>query len=203
MKRNLLLLTAFLFSIGMNAIAQAPVKKVILEDFTGTWCGWCPEGTVLLESLEATNPTTFFAVASHNGDGLQVPEGAAIDAALSVSSYPNGAVDRFKFPTNSTIPMGRGSWNSMVSTRLASTPIAGVSFSNQYFDPNTDSFFVDLNVVFVSNPNAGVPLTMNLYLLEDSIPATGNNIQHNYSTAVQGGTQVRTCDDIYKCTLDI
>ncbi|MEN9523460.1 MAG: hypothetical protein RL065_1837 [Bacteroidota bacterium] len=188
MKRNLLLFATLVLSISLKASAQTPVKKVILEDFTGTWCGWCPEGTVLLEGLESSKPTTFFAVASHNGDGLQVPEGAAIDAALSVSSYPNGAVDRFKFPANSTIPMGRGSWNNMVTTRLASTPIASVSFSNQFFDPNTDSFFVDLNVVFVSNPNTAVPLTMNVYLLEDSIPATGNNIQHNYSTSIQAGS---------------
>lgn len=32
------------------------VKKVMLEDFTGTWCGWCPEGTVIVEQLQAANP---------------------------------------------------------------------------------------------------------------------------------------------------
>ncbi|MEY2829828.1 MAG: hypothetical protein RIQ33_1686 [Bacteroidota bacterium] len=192
--KKLLLTVCSALTISTFSMAQTPVKKVILEDFTGAWCGWCPEGTVILENLAATNPTTFFPVASHNGDVLQVTCGAAIDNALSVTSYPNGAVDRFLFSGNTTISQSRGKWSNMVASRLATSSIVSVGYSNQYYDANTDSFFTNVNVKFVTAPTANVPLTMNIYFLEDSIPATVGTTyeQHNYSTSIQGGASILT-----------
>ena len=166
--------------------AQTTVKKVVLEDFTGTWCGWCPEGTVVIEGLLAANPTSFIPIASHNGDALQVPEGAAIDAALDVTAYPNGAVDRFKFTGTTKIPMSRGSWSSSFNTRKNMTAIVSVSFENAV-KTSADTYSADVKVKFSSAPTAGVPLKMNVYLLEDSIAATGQYDQDNYSANIQGG----------------
>lgn len=165
--------------------AQAQVKKVILEDFTGTWCGWCPEGTVVVENLLAAYPSTFIPVASHNGDALEIPDGAAIDAGLNVTSYPGGAVDRNKFPSQAKIPMSRSAWASSYATRAAMTAIVSVSFSDVKITGTTYS--AKINVKFTSAPNSGVPLKMNVYLTEDSIAATGTLAQGNYSSAVQSG----------------
>jgi thiol-disulfide isomerase/thioredoxin len=179
-----------LLAISSAAFAQAPVKKVILEDFTGTWCGWCPEGTVVLEQLQAANPTNFIPVASHNGDGLEVPDGAAIDNGLNVTAYPNGAVDRFQFSGEAKIPVGRGKWSGFTNNRLATTAIVSVSFVNPKYDGT--NYTATVNVKFTQAPVAGVPLKMNVYLLEDSIPATGALAQSNYSNAVQGGADPLT-----------
>ena len=184
MKKSLftLLLAAL---IAQNSEAQT-VKKVMLEDFTGTWCGWCPEGTVIIDQLVAANPTTFIPVASHNGDALEVPEGAAIDVGLNVTAYPNGAVDRYQFPGTTKIPMSRGSWTNSFNTRKALTPSVSVSFSNAQ-KTGADTYTATVNVKFSSAPTAGVPLKMNVYLLEDSIAATGSYAQGNYSANIQSG----------------
>ncbi|MBK8144845.1 MAG: Omp28-related outer membrane protein [Bacteroidetes bacterium] len=187
MKKIVTLSLLTLLSIG----SQCQVKKVILEDFTGTWCGWCPEGTVILEGLLASNPANFIPVASHNGDALEVPDGAAIDVALNVTGYPNGAVDRFQFPGQAKIPMGRGSWAGSVSTRLGTPAIVSVSFENAV-KTGANTYSAKVNVKFTSAPTAGVPLKMNVYILEDSIPATGANAQGNYSANVQGGASPLT-----------
>lgn len=182
MRKILLPISALL----LNAeISNAQVKKVILEDFTGTWCGWCPEGTVVVENLLAAYPTTFIPVASHNGDALEIPDGAAIDVGLNVTSYPGGAVDRNKFPSQAKIPMSRSAWASSFATRAAMTAIVSVSFSDVKITGTT--YTAKVNVKFTAAPNTGIPLKMNVYLTEDSIAATGSYAQSNYSSAVQSG----------------
>lgn len=178
------------FALLPNLGFSQTVKKVILEDFTGTWCGWCPEGTVIVEQLLAANPTNFIPVASHNGDALEIADGAAIDVGLNVTSYPNGAVDRFQFTGQTKIPMSRSAWSGSFNTRKALPAIVSVGFESPTVNGTT--FTAKVNVKFTSAPVAGVPLKMNVYLTEDSIPATGANLQDNYSSAVQGGASPLT-----------
>lgn len=44
--------------------------RVLIEDFTGAWCGWCPRVTFSIEDLEKTNSEKIVPVALHNGDKL-------------------------------------------------------------------------------------------------------------------------------------
>lgn len=188
--KKLLLLPLLITSAA--AYSQTVVKKVVVEDYTGTWCGWCPEGTVILEQLEAANPDNMFAIGNHSGDALEVPEGAAIDAGLQVSGYPNGSVDRFLYPGEAKISMSRSKWQSKFNLRKATTAIASISFSGLEVNNATGTFKGTVNVKFVSAPTAGVPLSLQVYVMEDSIPATGTYAQGNYSTAVQGGASPLT-----------
>lgn len=187
MKKILQTIIAAFVVVSVNA----QVKKVILEDFTGTWCGWCPEGTVIIDQLLAANPTNFIPVASHNGDALEIPDGAAIDNGLNVTAYPNGAVDRFQFPGQAKIPMSRSLWSSSFNTRKNTPAIVSISINNAV-KIATDSFSATIKVKFTSAPTAGIPLKMNVYILEDSIPATGSLNQSNYSANVQGGASPLT-----------
>lgn len=86
--------------------------------------------------------------------------------------------------------MSRGSWTNSVNTRLATPAIVSVGFQNPSLNGTTYS--AKVNVKFTSAPTAGVPLKMNVYLTEDSIPATGSYAQSNYSSAVQGGASPLT-----------
>jgi len=33
--------------------ATAQIKNVLLEQHTGTWCGWCPDGTLKMDEILA------------------------------------------------------------------------------------------------------------------------------------------------------
>lgn len=44
--------------------------RVLIEDFTGAWCGWCPRVTFSIEELEKNNNEKIVPVALHNGDKL-------------------------------------------------------------------------------------------------------------------------------------
>ena len=49
----------------------AYVQKVVGEELTGTWCGWCPRGAVALENMRNKYPDTFIGIAVHGGDVMQ------------------------------------------------------------------------------------------------------------------------------------
>ena len=48
-------------------------KKVVCEEGTGTWCGWCPKGIVGLEMMKDKYPGQFFPVSIHGTDDLEIP----------------------------------------------------------------------------------------------------------------------------------
>lgn len=45
-------------------------KTVVVEEGTGTWCGYCPRGIVGLEYMKTTYPDSFIAIGVHNGDAM-------------------------------------------------------------------------------------------------------------------------------------
>ncbi len=167
--------TSLLILSAISAQAQT-VKKVVLEDFTGAWCQWCPEGTGVTEDLTKNKPNNFIAVAAHSGDDLEVTDGAGLVTALGVSAYPNGAIDRFKNAGATGISQGRDKWPAAVNARIAAGAIASVSIANLQVSGNT--FSGDIKVNFTSSPN-GTPLKVNLLILDDSIPAVGSLEQIN------------------------
>lgn len=50
------------------SINEPNKRKVVMEEFTGTWCGWCPRGLVAIESLKAAYPNEFAAISVHYGE---------------------------------------------------------------------------------------------------------------------------------------
>lgn len=48
------------------------VKRVVCEEYSGLWCGWCPRGLVGLETLKAAHPNTFIAISIHGKDDLEI-----------------------------------------------------------------------------------------------------------------------------------
>jgi len=77
--------------VPVNAIKPANGKIVIAEEGTGTWCGWCPRGTVAMDLMAHNYEGYYQGIAVHNGDPMTVP---LYDADLEVSGYPSALVDR-------------------------------------------------------------------------------------------------------------
>ena len=77
----------------ISGLSFLPLKNIVFEEGTGTWCGWCPRGAVFMDSLENIHPDRAMLIAVHNADVMSNPE---YDAAMSllVSGYPSGLVDR-------------------------------------------------------------------------------------------------------------
>ncbi|MEO5569385.1 MAG: Omp28-related outer membrane protein [Bacteroidia bacterium] len=77
----------------VHGLTFLPSKKVVIEEATGTWCGWCPRGTVYMDSIKGLYPNTTELVAVHNNDPMEV---SVYDAGMGalIGGYPSGLVDR-------------------------------------------------------------------------------------------------------------
>jgi len=80
-------------SLDVYGLAYKPEKMVLFEEGTGTWCGWCPRGTVGMDNLKASYPETTALIAVHNADPMVV---SAYDSWMGtkISGYPSGLIDR-------------------------------------------------------------------------------------------------------------
>lgn len=95
---------------GQNAVyvmERMPVHRVVMEEFTGTWCGWCPRGWQAIEILNAEMPDKFIALAYHDDDIMQTMS----QFPVPVDGYPLAYLDRDfdvdpYFGTSSSTPMG-------------------------------------------------------------------------------------------------
>lgn len=129
---NLFLFTIFAFAIGQTIVGTEPENKnVVLEEFTGINCGYCPLGHATGQDLLDAHPDDVVLVNIHVG-GYAVPSGtqpdfrtewgSAIDAQANVGGYPAGTVNRHIFPgwgMAGGTAMSRTYWTSASNQILA------------------------------------------------------------------------------------
>ena len=106
---------AIVFGLGFATMlhAQKPVKRVLLEQFTGAWCGWCVDGSVVMDELIKEFPDNFIGVKMHQGDAMEIPKVFDSIKAL-VPFYPSGAIDRVTFAGEQTVGTSREKWRDYV-----------------------------------------------------------------------------------------
>ncbi len=78
----------------VSGVTFMPTKKLMIEEATGTWCGWCVRGIVFMDSLRTLYGHGVSLVAVHNSDPMTV---TAYDAWMGglISGYPSVVIDRY------------------------------------------------------------------------------------------------------------
>ena len=125
MKKILLsafVLGSFLTFAQTNVSTSPENKNVVLEEFTGISCPYCPDGHVIAQGIKDNNPGDVMLINIHTG-GYATPQGPGTDfntnfgAALAtnanVSGYPTGSVNR------DGAAMSRSSWASATANQLS------------------------------------------------------------------------------------
>lgn len=80
----------------VGVVPYKPPKKIMAEEATGTWCGWCVRGICYMDYMKATYPETWIGVAVHNGDPMVV---TAYDDEIgniipNFPGYPSATINR-------------------------------------------------------------------------------------------------------------
>ncbi len=74
-----------------ESLSLAFERNVVVEERTGTWCGWCPRGIVGMEYMKKTYPETFIGIAAHNGDQMYT---SSYSTFSGIQSAPYSIIDR-------------------------------------------------------------------------------------------------------------
>lgn len=124
MKKTLLFAATLLICGALSAqtfvSTQPSNKNVVLEEYTGTNCGYCPDGHRIANQIANDNPGRVCVINIHQGSfaaAYTTPWGNALAAQTGLTGYPAGTVNRHVF-NGSITSMGRGSWTSASNTIL-------------------------------------------------------------------------------------
>ncbi|MBP6456730.1 MAG: Omp28-related outer membrane protein [Chitinophagaceae bacterium] len=159
--------------IPVGTVPGAFTKKAVLEEFTGEWCGWCPEGAAIMDAAIAANPNTVIGVGVHDGDPMELPAfNSYIKGLTGVTGFPNGSVQRAK-------ATGRGSWMGQITTALGQTANCGLAMVTKSTGNSLDvDVYIGYNAAITSSTN------LTVYLTEDDVPQSSPGAQGNYSSTV-------------------
>jgi hypothetical protein len=159
---------------SINPVVPAVGKMVVSEEGTGTWCQWCPRGSVFMDQFNTKYSQFWAGIAVHNGDPMTVTDYDAAFGGL-IAGYPSALVDR----GNDVDPSGM---TPDFLTRVQIAPKALIT-NGATWDATTRTLNVSVTADFQSAANNNYKLAC--VLTEDGVTGTGSG--YNQSNAYSGG----------------
>ena len=173
--------TATEASANGNLIIMAYLftKVPVVEEFTGTWCGWCPRGFVAMETARETFGDRVVLIAAHNGDAMVTADYNPM--MNTVSGFPDSRVNRVSdvdpHPTNIL---------NAINQDLQDHPDGMVEVSAQWNNEAMTEINIEANSKFafsMTNSNYGIAIV----LTDDGLRGTGSGWnQANYYNTQSG-----------------
>ena len=159
-----------------STIVPAPGKMVIVEEATGTWCGWCPRGTVAMAFLKRDYHGFAQGIAVHGGDIMEEDSIYKPGINSLVSGYPSALVNRGGDIDPSSI------W-SYVHEEMVIPPTATLENGAKYGSSN-EVLEVSITAHFQGAATSDWKLAC--ALIEDSV--TGKTSDYNQANYYNGGS---------------
>ena len=151
-------------------------RNVVVEEFTGTGCGWCPRGLVGMENLRKTYGDRFIGIGLHqynSGDAMYINKNSY--AKVSFQGAPSCRIDR-----KSEIDPYYGSSNSILddfAAEMAIPAYAKVSVSGTAdYELTTVAAKAEVEALFNNSE-----YTLEFVVVADNLKGTGSSWnQTNY-----------------------
>ena len=128
-------------------------KKVVLEEYTGIHCGYCPEGHAIANNIANNNPGNVFLINIHQGSyanpgsgepDFRTPFGNALSAQVGANFYPSATINR-----NSNA-LSRSSWTSAANTALGQSSDVNVGVEAE-IDVQTNTITVHVEAFYTAD----------------------------------------------------
>lgn len=145
-------------------------RRVMLIQFTGTGCGYCPSMVTALHAIGENEATknSFVLAAAHiggyaSGDPALMTEGKTLDDAFGISSYPNLVVDMA--PNSGNVYATESYLTSQINKALSRVSVKGGIAANSEY--HADKNYVMVNALVKAKETA--EFRIGAWLLEDKI----------------------------------
>lgn len=160
-------------SCALRMVSFIPERRVVMEEYTGTWCGYCVRGLAAMEALNSRYPDNYIGIAYHRGD----PMGITTAFPASIGSLPDSYLDRTRQtdPYFGTYKEGFGIERDFLELVDTESPaVVGISASWQ-----DDNIIATSEVTFVEAPVSNYEVAYVL-LENDMYGNTADWLQTNY-----------------------
>ena len=171
-----------------SIVSKTPTpRNVVLEEFTGINCGYCPDGAVVATGIHDANPGRVVLIAVHAGSysngtpNFKTQWGDAILSLGNVSGFPAGMVNREEY-TGGKLSMGRGSWPAAADVILndGNSPVnIGIKSS---WSSSSNEVTVEVELYYTADATGSHLL--NVAFLESGVigyqSGGGANYEHNH-----------------------
>ncbi len=155
--------------------------KVLIEDFTGAWCGWCPRVTFSIEELEKANADKFVPVALHNGDKMAF---SPYERTLSTALW-----EKFAIPSNQrgypfAVLNRAEEWDAASGNAMKASQALALAKTDSEVGIKISSSLADtsgkINVSFKFADGIATDLKYVVYVLQDGIVLKQSNYTTNF-----------------------
>lgn len=177
------LLTGGCKEIGPDVRFEPPAdlgdRVVLIEEFTGVQCVFCPPGTEELENLLVLYPDNLAVVSLHTGFfATPIPNKSKYDFRTTAADnlnnllgtpdkgYPSAIVNRKQYPGETSLHTTKGSWAGYIEQEAAQDPAMGLDLDFT-FDPATRRLAVQVNAL--GRSNVSTPLRVTVMVTESGI----------------------------------
>lgn len=162
---------------------QLPVTPVI-EEFTGTWCGWCPRGIVGMEKIHETYGDQVVQIAAHAGDIMEINAYSDVINTYA-NGYPESITDR-QFSADPNFSALKNALNSSFN-RVA---LGAIELSAEWdsAEQNVVVFNTTTRFIFTDYKDQ---YAIAFVLVADGLTGTGSNwAQQNYYSGQSTGGEM-------------
>ncbi len=158
-------------------VTEKPQSVPVIEEFTGTWCGWCPVGFAGMQYVHDTYGDQVVLIAVHYNDPMQTSDYTSILNRVDgfPSSFVNRTVDLYPHPLN---------FQSYIPVALAHTTLGTIAVNAEWDNEDMSAIKIDTQTKFVYSDDNG-KYSIALVLVEDGMKGSGstwaqtNNLSNN------------------------
>ena len=185
----MIIAAGFFAAQSQTLVTTQPLNKnIVLEEYTGIHCQYCPEGHVISASILANHPGRAAVIAIHQGSfatpnagepDYRTAFGDPLAAQTGLTGYPSGTVNRHVF-IGTTTALGRGDWTSSSDQILQQPSPVNVGVQSS-FNAATRELTVHVELYYTAN--SSVPTNyINVALIQNHIfgPQTGGGAGSKY-----------------------
>lgn len=155
-------------------------RNIVVEEFTGAWCGWCPRGIVTMEKLRKTyTDGSVIPIAIHNDDEMVAQTFSSIEKKYA-TNFPTAVLNRSLYASIDSPTLCIEEIEELKAYPTTAQVTATANFTDDLkgivFNTKTSFTFDD--------PNANNNYTIAFGVFEDNV---GPYEQNSYYTPAQAG----------------
>lgn len=168
-------------------------KNVVLEEYTGIQCQYCPDGHKRAAQLAAANPGRVFPINIHAGgyaaNTYTTQHGNTLQTTFGANSFPTGTVNRHTFTgySQGNFLMSRGDWASAASTIMSQTSPVNIA-ARGTLDWSTRELNITVQLYYTAD-EANATNKLNVAILQDNV--IGSQVGASLNPSQQVGSQYR------------